>query len=166
MKKIGKEQVRKARQTLAKYKEGKAVLDKRIVSNEQWWKLRHWGEIGYDKDDTRPMPASAWLFNSLANKHADAMDNIPEPAVLPREKSDEEVAKQLSLILPAILERCGYEKLYSDGWWYKLKNGSMCCLLYTSILEGRTFFILRVAVKAKLSGVIGNGIVLESGKLS
>ena len=54
------------------------------------------------------------------------MDNIPEPAVLPREKSDEEVAKQLSLILPAILERCGYEKLYSDGWWYKLKNGSMC----------------------------------------
>ena len=100
MKKIGKEQVRKARQTLAKYKEGKAVLDKRIVSNEQWWKLRHWGEIGYDKDDTRPMPASAWLFNSLANKHADAMDNIPEPAVLPREKSDEEVAKQLSLILP------------------------------------------------------------------
>ena len=60
MKKIGKEQVRKARQTLAKYKEGKAVLDKRIVSNEQWWKLRHWGEIGYDKDDTRPMPASAW----------------------------------------------------------------------------------------------------------
>ena len=56
MKKIGKEQLRKARQTLAKYKEGKAVLDKRIVSNEQWWKLRHWGEIGYDKDDTRPMP--------------------------------------------------------------------------------------------------------------
>lgn len=86
MKKIGKEQVRKARQTLAKYKEGKAVLDKRIVSNEQWWKLRHWGEIGCDKDDTRPMPASAWLFNSLANKHADAMDNIPEPTVLPREK--------------------------------------------------------------------------------
>ena len=45
MKKIGKEQVRKARQTLAKYKEGKAVLDKRIVSNEQWWKLRHWGDL-------------------------------------------------------------------------------------------------------------------------
>lgn len=43
MKKIGKEQVRKARQTLAKYKEGKAVLDKRIVSNEQWWKLRRTG---------------------------------------------------------------------------------------------------------------------------
>ena len=126
MKKIGKEQVLSAIQTLGRYKEGKAVLDKRIVSNEQWWKMRHWGEIGYDNDDTRPMPASAWLFNSLANKHADAMDNIPEPAVLPREKSDEEAAKQLSLILPAILERCGYEKLYSDGWWYKLKNGSMC----------------------------------------
>ncbi len=37
---------------------------------------------------------------------------------------------------------------------------------FGSILEGSTFFILRVAVKAKLSGIIGNGIVLESGKLS
>ena len=112
MKKIGKEQVRKARQTLAKYKEGKAVLDKRIVSNEQWWKLRHWGEIGYDKDDTRPMPASAWLFNSLANKHADAMDNIPEPAVLPREKSDEEVAKQFHAHFSRIAYTKGGEKCH------------------------------------------------------
>ena len=31
MKKIGKEQVRKARQTLAKYKEGKAVLDLSLI---------------------------------------------------------------------------------------------------------------------------------------
>ena len=127
MKKIGKEQVRKARQTLAKYKEGKAVLDKRIVSNEQWWKLRHWGEIGYDKDDTRPMPASAWLFNSLANKHADAMDCYPEPTVLPREPGDRAEAAKLTRILPAILKKNQFKRTYSSAWWYKLKSG---CAVY------------------------------------
>ena len=134
--KIGRAQVLAAAAVLRKYKEGKAVLDKRIVSNEQWWKMRHWGEIGYEPDETRPQPASAWLFNSIANKHADAMDNIPEPSVLPREQRDEECARQLSLLLPAVLERCGYEKLYSDGWWYKLKNGTACqAVVWDPVLE-------------------------------
>ena len=134
--KIGRAQVLAAAAVLRKYKEGKAVLDKRIVSNEQWWKMRHWGEIGYEPDETRPQPASAWLFNSIANKHADAMDNIPEPSVLPREQGDEECARQLSLLLPAVLERCGYEKLYSDGWWYKLKNGTACqAVVWDPVLE-------------------------------
>ena len=35
-----------------------------------------------------------------------------------------------------------------------------------SILEGSTFFILRVAVKSKLSGVIGDRVIFKSGKLS
>ena len=39
---IGKKQVQAAQQTLNKYKEGKANLEKRIVDNEQWYKLRHW----------------------------------------------------------------------------------------------------------------------------
>ena len=37
---------------------------------------------------------------------------------------------------------------------------------FGSILEGSTFFILRVAVKAKLSGVIGNRVIFKSGKFS
>ncbi len=48
-------------------------------------------------------PSSAWLFNAILNKHADAMDNYPEPVVLPRERSDEESAKTLSSILPVVL---------------------------------------------------------------
>ncbi len=126
-KKIGREQLIRAEQTLKKYKAGKSNLENRIISNEQWWKMRHWGEIGgTEYDVNRPRPASAWLFNSLANKHADAMDNIPEPSVLPREQDDEIAAKGLSEMLPVILERSGYEKLYSDMWWYKLKNGTAC----------------------------------------
>lgn len=125
--KIDTDILRAAQQRLKSYKSAKAAIDARITSNEQWWRMRHWGEQSIaDSDRHRIMPTSAWLFNSIANKHADAMDNIPEPSVLPREKSDETAAKQLSELLPAILERCGYEKLYSDMWWYKLKNGAVC----------------------------------------
>ena len=126
-KKIGKEQIRQATATLNKYKAGKASLEKRIISNEQWWKMRHWGEIPVDDADiNRPRPASAWLFNSIANKHADAMDNYPEPSVFPREEADKAGAEQLSSILPVLLEHNNYENVYNDGWWYKLKTGTMC----------------------------------------
>lgn len=47
------------------------------------------GEAG-QREEIRP--ASAWLFNTLLNKHADAMDNYPEPVVLPRSRDDEREA--------------------------------------------------------------------------
>ena len=117
--------VRKAAETLKKYKEGKKALEDRIVEEEQWWKLRHWDVVGKGKDNTedRPQPTSAWLFNSIASKHADVMDNYPEPNVLPRERGDEESAKIISSILPVIYERNNYEETYSDAAWYKLKHG-------------------------------------------
>ena len=122
---IGKDQVREAEQILQKYKQGKASLEKRIIENEQWFKLRHWDEIrSKDSSPYDPEPASAWLFNSIANKHADAMDNYPEPTVLPREAGDKQDAKLLSEILPVVLEQCEFERTYSDLWWYKLKTGT------------------------------------------
>ncbi len=122
---IDKPQIRAAMDTLTRYKEGKYNLEKRIVENEQWWKMRHW-ELIRDKAKNTVEPASGWLFNSIANKHADAMDNYPEPNVLPREQGDEEHAKMLSSILPVILDRNDFEKIWSDVWWYKLKTGTGC----------------------------------------
>lgn len=120
---INTKAVEKAAQTLKEYKEGKKNLEDRIVEEEKWWKLRHWDVIGKDDSKDRPQPASAWLFNSLASKHADAMDNYPEPNVLPREQGDQQSAKVLSSILPVVFERNNYEETYSDAWWYKLKHG-------------------------------------------
>lgn len=130
---IGEKEIAKAVEILQKYKEGKTNLEKMIVENEQWYKLRHWDIVrgGANTDgeraagDERPEPASAWLFNSLANKHADAMDNYPEPNVLPREMEDERDADILSSIIPVILERNNFEETYSNGWWYKLKHGTV-----------------------------------------
>lgn len=122
---IGKEQIAKAAETLHKYKQGKLNLERRIVENEQWWKLQHWN-LMEKTNPTDPTPSSAWLFNCIANKHADAMDSFPEPCVLPREDSDSECASKLSSVLPVILEYNDFESTYSDVWWYKLKTGTGC----------------------------------------
>ena len=119
---IGKEQIQKASLTLQKYKEGKANLEKRIVDNEQWYKIRHW-ECMRDKAQA-VQPTSAWLFNCIANKHADAMDNFPSPNVLPREEGDKGEAEMLSSIIPVILDQCDFEETYSDVMNYKLKMGT------------------------------------------
>ena len=120
---IGREQVYKALETLRKYKNGKEFLEQRIVENEKFFKLQHW-DLLRNKIDGAPQPSSAWLLNSILNKHADAMDNYPEPIVLPREPNDEESAKTLTEILPVILEQNQYEQTYSDVVWYKLKTGT------------------------------------------
>lgn len=120
---VDQKAIEKAAETLTKYKDGKKSLEDRIVEEEQWWKLRHWDVIGQGELGDRPQPASAWLFNGIASKHADMMDNFPEPNVLPRERGDEESAKILSSILPVIYERNNYEETYSDSAWYKLKHG-------------------------------------------
>lgn len=120
---IGRPQIEKATETLQKYKRGKVNLENKVIENEQWWKLRHWEYIR-KKDESGIKPASAWLFNSIANKHADAMDNYPEPNVLARALDDEDTAKRLSTILPVVLEQNNYEDVYSDTWWYKLKQGT------------------------------------------
>ena len=126
--KIGKEQVQKAQEILQKYKDAKASLEARIVENERWYKVRHWEVVGSQQTGHKndPRPTSAWLFNSLANKHADFMDNYPEPNVLPREEGDKPHAKQLSEIMPVILERNEFEQTYNDAAWYKLKQGTCC----------------------------------------
>ena len=119
---IGREEVRGAQLTLNRYKEGKANLERRIVENEQWYKLRHWECMRGDRQEVEP--TSAWLFNCIANKHADAMDNFPTPNVLPREEGDKGEAEMLSSIIPVVLDQCEFEQVYSDVWDYKLKAGT------------------------------------------
>ena len=120
---IGKDQIQAANHTLQKYKEGKANLETRIVENEQWYKLRHWECMRKTKQQD-VQPTSGWLFNSIANKHADAMDNFPSPNILPREEGDKAEAEMLTSIVPVILDHCEFEQTYSDVWNYKLKTGT------------------------------------------
>jgi hypothetical protein len=137
---ITEDTVAKGIELLQKYKSGKQHLEQRLIEDEEWWELRHWEVIRRGKEQQfdsngkpvpeLPRPTSAWLFNAITSKHADAMDNYPEPQALPREKSDEQSAKMLTEILPVVLDRNGFKKTYSDNWWEKLKHGTAAYFVY------------------------------------
>ena len=121
---IGREQIQKAQLTLQKYKEGKANLENKIIENEQWYKLRHWEYLRKSQNGEQVEPVSAWLFNSLANKHADAMDNFPSPNILPREEGDKGEAEMLTSIIPVVLDQDDFEETYDGEADDKLKEGT------------------------------------------
>ena len=119
---VNDEQIKEALQVLNEYKQGKTSLDQRIVENEQWYRLRHWDTLR--KSSSAVAPVSGWLFNALANKHADSMDNFPTCTVQPREEGDQDEAKRLSSIIPVVLDQCDFEAVYDAEQDYKLKYGA------------------------------------------
>ena len=120
---IQAEQLQAAWQLLGRYRQGKANLEKRIIENEQWYKLRHWGCME-NRRKSPVEPVSGWLFNAIANKHADAMDHIPTANILPREASDRAEAEMLSAVIPVVLEQNDFDQVYDRVWDYKLKSGT------------------------------------------
>lgn len=124
---ITKEMLKKATDTLAKYKAGKKSVEDRIIAAQQWWKLRNWEQItantGIQGTHTSKS-GTAWLWNCVVAKHADAMDAYPEPTVLPRMEEDKGLAELLGNILPVILKMNGFEKTYNDVSLQKLIEGT------------------------------------------
>lgn len=112
----------KANLILKQYRSARSELTERIIQNEQWYRLRHTASLS----GGRYVPASAWLFNSLAVKHADAMEAMPTPYVTAREPSDSESAEALSKLLPVLLEQNDFPGIYSSVWNDKLKHGTGC----------------------------------------
>lgn len=124
------ERIRKANETLRKYKSGKARLEARLVRDEQWWKGHAWDtmrEQGNPKDPKRP---TKWLVNVIMGKHADAVEAYPEPVILPREEGDEMEAKRLTSILPVVLEQNRFDEVYSHEQWEKNKHGTGAYAVY------------------------------------
>lgn len=124
---IGKAQLKKFTQVLREYNTGLKPTKSRIISSENWWKLRNGIEeekttnIGSDGGFTSK---SGWLHNVIVSKHADAMEAYPQPSILPREVTDRKEAQKLSAIVPCILEQNGFERTYSDVMWQKTKTGT------------------------------------------
>ena len=123
---IDEKKLQELTQTLQKYKAGKARLERRVVSAENWWKLRNVTEErkATDFNDGGFRSKSGWLHNVIVSKHADGMEAYPEPNILPREPNDEEEAKKLSSIVPVVMEQNHFEDVYSDALWSKLKTGT------------------------------------------
>lgn len=128
---VNEKTVKKLDEIYRKYQKGKENFDNRMVSNFAWWQLRHYGKIStkgksQTAEKAHNEPPSAWLFNSIDNKHADYMDNFPEASCLPIEEQDKEEASKLSKIVPCVLENNNYEDVYSKCAWYRLIGGASC----------------------------------------
>ena len=124
---VTKERLIEAERKLMEYKKGKASVDLRIIKAQQWWKMRNWEEIAADrgtKGATFHKSNTAWLWNCIAGKHADAMDSYPEPVILPRMEEDKAQAKILSDIVPVVLQLNGFEETYSNAQWQKMQEGT------------------------------------------
>ena len=126
---IGENELKKFMKILQQYKAGKSATDRRIISSENWWKLRNTmeeqkeTEVGKDGGFTS---RSGWLHNVIVSKHADAIDAYPAPNFLPREQGDEPEAELLRNVVPCILEANQFERTYSDVMWQKMKTGTGC----------------------------------------
>lgn len=121
---IDKDTIEDALAKFQKYKDAKSSLENRVKENQQWLKGRYdtitnENSGAYNEPDAK----SAWAFNSIINKHADAMDNMPTVNILPREESDQEAAERLSKIVPLVMDKVRFQKKYYDVWYDKLVAG-------------------------------------------
>lgn len=98
---------------LMRYKREKKKLEARLRSERELWDALYSGG-----------ESASWIFNSILNKHADIIDSLPTCTCLPREKRDEKYAEVLSKVIPVICSRAGFEQVYSDNAWEKLKHGT------------------------------------------
>lgn len=126
---VTKETVERARVIYQKCRDGKRAHDQRVTEDEEWYRVRYESPVVEKDEDGKPVrrafkTSGGWLFNNLANKHADAMDNYPRPNLLPREAGDIAEAETLTAIIPALLQQIHFEDTYSDVNWNKLKFGT------------------------------------------
>ena len=123
---ITTEIVKQAEARREKYAKGKKSLDEKATANQKWWRGRHWSEIKKDNKslEDAEKPTSAWLFNSIINKHADMMDNFPKPNVLPRSRDSQFDAEKLGKIIPVVLEQNGYQTTYSRKAYDYISDGT------------------------------------------
>lgn len=122
-----RQRLNEATKLLMSYKAGKASVERRVIRAQQWWKLHNWEQIEAErgtKGASQKKSNTGWLWNAIVGKHADAIDAYPEPIILPREEADKEEAKQLSKIIPVVLQMNGFEETYNDASWQKMQEGT------------------------------------------
>lgn len=150
-KRIGKEQIEKARVKLEMFKAAKGAINATIKFNEEWFRRRYQeyagnGNNGYGlTGDTVPLKKgvvsqTAWLFNSVMNFVGDASDNHPRANIIPTEAQDEEEAYLLSKVIPVELRRMGFEQVYDDNQYVKGVQG-WCLYTHGCDRETKTLYV-------------------------
>lgn len=123
---IGDSEINDAYAILNLYRSESQALRNRIIENQLYYEHTCTSGRARNQQCCSKFKSStaAYLFNSIANKHADFMDNMPSPTILPQEESDKETAKLLSDILPSIFDSNRYQRVYSKACFDKLVGGA------------------------------------------
>lgn len=120
---IDVDRINKASAILDEYRKGKQVLEQKTIENEDFWKQRQY-ECFAKPNGEQFIPASAWLWNCIVNKHSQLVSAYPKFNILPRRKENEAEAEVLTEILPIVLRQAGYRKTYSRVSRYKVTQGT------------------------------------------
>ena len=115
--------VREAESRCEKYWDKMKMLESRLIENERYYRQQYTRMKTESEKKSLPERGSAYLLNAINNKLADAMDNYPQPTILAREESDEDMASILSKVVPVILGRNNFERVYYEAQLEKIKDG-------------------------------------------
>lgn len=114
--------ITKAWDSYIRYRADKEKLHARIKTNMNSYKAAY--AALYDENTNNTVPKTAYILSSVENKYADYMDNFPVPNFLPRERSDEEISRVLSKILPVQLDISDFREAYKRDVRQKLISGT------------------------------------------
>lgn len=119
---VKEEFISKALEMLKVYKGQKEETVQRVKDNIRIYKQEY--SAIFDKKKNKTIPKTGFILSAVENKQADFSDNFPSPNFLAREAADEETAKTLSKVVPAVLDICGFKKEYKKHTRQKIKKGT------------------------------------------
>ena len=119
---VRSEFIDKAKGCLARYEADKQALVERVQDNISIYRQEY--ACMYNDKKNRTDPKSAFILSAVEVKKADFSDNYPVPNLLAREQSDEEAARILSQVVPAILDSTDFKKVYKEHSLQKIKKGT------------------------------------------
>ena len=122
MQPITKDSIDRAKSIFQEYLQGKQVFDAKTVDNEDFWKKRQYET--FVRPGEKYIPASAWLWNAVINKHSQLVAAYPKFNVRPQQQDDESEAALLTEIMPIVLRQAGYRKVYSQTMRQKVIQGT------------------------------------------
>lgn len=129
VKKVDRNRLMEIRAVHNRYCSGLNPVYQRAKDNEEWYRLHNTimeqsdGKVEIGKDGGFTVQ-SAWVFNTVASKHADHVDACPTAEFLPREPGDVQTAGMLGKVVPCLLERFGWAKTWNIGSLRKVKLGT------------------------------------------
>lgn len=120
--KVSRELLSSALDAYRQYKSDKEPLVARIKDNERFYRRSY--EYSHTALEASMECDTSFIFSSIENTRADAVENFPSPNILERDPEGSEAAEVLSKVVPAQLDVSDFKRVYKKCVRDKLKEGT------------------------------------------